>query len=394
MRGLIRFFSGLIVILAIIWGGLWWYAEGRLQSGFTAWGDLYASKGWKIAYDGMHKGTSPLAATLQIDNLILSPPPDVEGLTGTITLPSVTLRIDALDPLVLHTDLPPKILASISPNNADIAVTFGAAAASATLDPHAVFSKTGDPYRSGRFTASNVDVLASGSLLVLHVDAIDTHFAFNPDAGAAAPALNSSETVDGFALSPILTRLASIPFDGKISHLAFGLKLSGPVPDHLAGIADQFEAIPHDDFADQQKLLAPLVHQWAVQGGNGAVTVNAVVGPSTLAADAAVAFDANVQPAGTANLTADHIDEFTGALTAAYPALQAYVLQGEAMLSDYISSTDQGGQTLAMHAMYGAAGVMVNGKKISEMEKLDWTALENPPASQAPPQTPPQNNGQ
>jgi hypothetical protein len=49
MRAVIKFLLGLILVLAIAWVGLWWYAEGRLQNGFEAWADTQATAGWKIS---------------------------------------------------------------------------------------------------------------------------------------------------------------------------------------------------------------------------------------------------------------------------------------------------------------------------------------------------------
>jgi len=107
------------------------------------------------------------------------------------------------------------------------------------------------------------------------------------------------------------------------------------------------------------------------------------VGPSTLSADAAVQFDANVQPSGTADLTADHLDAFSAAVTAAYPQVQDNVNQIEAQLSPYLSTTDDGGQVLTIHLIYGSGAVSINGQKVSDMPPIDWDMLENPPAQAA-----------
>jgi hypothetical protein len=97
-----------------------------------------------------------------------------------------------------------------------------------------------------------------------------------------------------------------------------------------------------------------------------------------------VKFDANVQPSGTADLTADHLDEFTGAITNAYPQVQDTISQAEAQLSPYLSTTGTGGQTLGMNVTYGPPGVTINGQKVADMPPVNWDALENPPPAPAP----------
>jgi hypothetical protein len=388
MRGVLKFLLSLIVGIAIIWIGLWWYAQSRLQSGFAAWANQQATAGWKVSYDSLKRGTSPAQATVDITNLSLTPPAGPKGETGTISLPTVALRIDALNPLVFHTDLPDKISIAIGPN-IDIAVNTGSIALSENLDPSTLFDRSAYPFRGGDFAASNVDILASqGSLLVLHIDNITSHADINLKASATGTAMATTMSIDGIALSPLLTRIASIPFGGKIAHLGLSDNFSGPVPGNLSGLADQLRAVPHDAVAEQ-KIIVPVVHQWAGQGGHGNVSVNLVVGPTTAEADAAVKFDANLQPNGTANLTADHLDQSTAAITDAYPQFADKVALFEAQLTPYLTTTDQGGQTLGLHVSYGPGAVNINGQKVSDMAPLNWNTLENPPPAPPPPATAP-----
>ena len=123
-----------------------------------------------------------------------------------------------------------------------------------------------------------------------------------------------------------------------------------------------------------------IVHR---QGGKADGRLNLAVGPSTLNAGGDVSFDANAQPQGKADLTADHLDAFSAAITNAYPDAQNAVNEAQARLSPYLSSTDTGGQTLTMHVVYGIGAVNINGQKVSDMPPLNWDILENPPA-QAP----------
>ena len=393
MRAVLKLSLSFIVIIAAIWLGLWWYAQGRIASGFQAWAETQAVNGLKVSYSSLQAGTSPLAAVVTINNLVLTLPPAPNGETGTITLPTLALRISAANPTVFHTDLPSKIAVTID-NNIDASINTGSITMSETLDPNALFSKTAYPFRSGDLAASDIDILASqGSLLVMHIDRMTGHSDLNLNADANGAAASGTTTFDGIALSPILTRLASIPFDGKITHLSIGVSLSGPVPPNLMDLVNQMRAAQADPAAEQ-KLLIPLVHQWAAAGGNGNMNLALTIGPAAAAADAAIKFDANLQPEGTANLTAIHLDTFTSGIINAYPQLQPSVSAAQALLSPYLTTSPADGQTLAMHATYGAGVVNLNGNKIADMPPIDWNALENPAAAAAPTGTSPTGTGQ
>jgi hypothetical protein len=381
MRGVIRFLLSLIVGIAIIWIGFWWYAEHRLQSGFAAWAEQQAADGWKISTAAVQRGTSPMNAELTINRLSMTAPPGPNGEVVTIALPSVALRIAAFDPLVFHTELPNQIAITVG-NTVGLVINTGSMALSENLDPDTLFNPHVYPFRGGDFAASNIQILAS-SLLVLQVDRITSHAEVNLQAGANAAAISSLTVLNGLVLSPLLTRIGSVPFDGRLTQLSLAATFSGPLPDNLSGLADRVDAAPHDPQA-QEELLIPVIHKWAEAGGNGRLALNIKVGPSAIAASGNLAFDANLQPTGTADLSADRLGAFTAALTNSYPALAADVAQAEAELSPYISNTPQGGQTLTLHVTYGAGSVSINGQKVAAMPPLDWSALENPPPPPAP----------
>ncbi len=203
-----------------------------------------------------------------------------------------------------------------------------------------------------------------------------------------------AETVNGIALSPLLTRLASIPFDGKIAELGLTMKISGPVPTDFAALTTQLNALPASDRAGRNKIVIQALHGWAAAGGNAAASLSLIIGPSTLNANGAVTFDAQAQPSGTADVTANHLDEISSAITNAYPQTQGAVNAIEAHLSPYLTSSDTGGQTLGMHVTYGKGAVSVNGQTVAPLPPLDWNALENPaPPLPAPAQAPGDGSG-
>ncbi|MDE8348479.1 MAG: DUF2125 domain-containing protein [Acidocella sp.] len=388
MRGILKFLLSLLVLLVFAWVGLWWYAQGRIASGFAAWAETQATNGLKISYSSLQTGTSPLQALVTIHNLVITLPPEADGHSGTVTLPTLGLRINAANPTVFYTDFPNKIAVAID-NDIDAVINTGSIVVSETLDPNALFNKTKFPFRSGDLAASNIDILASqGSLLVMHIDSLTDHSDLNLNADAGSPVLVGTTTINGMALSPILTRIGSIPFGGKITHLGIGFSLSGPVPPDLNDALNKLRAMQTDPVAEQ-KLLMPLVHEWAVGGGNGSINLAITIGPSAAAADAALKFDANLQPTGTANLTALQVDAFTSAITNAYPSTQDSMAAAQALLSPYLTTSPTDGQSLALHAIFGNGTVSLNGQKVADMPPVDWNALENPSTPPAVPTTGP-----
>jgi Uncharacterized protein conserved in bacteria (DUF2125) len=394
MRTIVRLVLAVVVVLVAAWLGLWWYAEGRMQAGMINWADQMAANGngdVKVSYDSLARGSSPLAATVTVTNLQLTVQAQPTDTPFSILLPSFTMRIDAASPLVQHFDLPPQV--NISGARGQGAITFGSVDVAEYIDPMSLFKKNVSPFRGADATASNINLLASsGSLLVLHADHYALHGTVDEAAGAGQPAFASTTSLDGLAISPLLTRIASIPFGGKIGHLALTANVFGPLPANWQDVLHRLDAEPMQP-ADR-KLLVQAAHDWAAHGGRASGSVSLAVGPSTLNADGALKFDAATQPAGTANVTADHLDAFSGAITSAYPQLQDEVNTIQARLSPYLSSTDTGGQTLALHVAYGGGTVNVNGKQASTLPPLDWATLENPPAPlPVPPQAPGDGSG-
>lgn len=378
MRTIIKTILTLAILVLIGWFGLWWYAQTRLQSGIESWVARVQSQGTvKITYDSITRGTSPLAASVTLNNVAATLQPTPSAAPIPVTLPSLGLRIDAANPLVMHIVLPGQI--NVSTPRADLAITFGSSSFAEKLDLHAALAHQPNPFTSSDAAASNINILASsGSLLILHIDSLAAHGTYNRSAGANGMALSASETLDGIALSPLLTRLASIPFGGKLTQLAASFNISGPVPADLPALIAQFNAIPDTDTKAQSKLALQSLHDWAAQGGNADASLTLVLGPTTLNAGGSVKFDANAQPSGAASLTADHLDALTAAITNAYPQTQDDINNIEAHLSPDLSSSATGGQTLTLQVTYGNGSATVNGQT-HPLPPINWNQLENPP---------------
>jgi hypothetical protein len=384
MRLLGKLLAILVVVFIVAWLGLWWYAQGRMESGVTGWiAQASNNPNVKFTYDSLARGTSPLAATVTVTNLRATIQVPNDDTPAVITLPSFTLRIAAANPTIVHVDYPGQI--NITASKGDASITFGSIGVQEHIDPAAFFNPAVPPFRSADAQASNINLLASsGSLQVLHIDSVTVHAAINHTAGPSQTAIALTENFQGLALSSLLTKIASVPFDGKINQFGITFNASGPLPPNWQTLATQINALPIDDQQDRAKIVLTALHGWAAAGGSGNFSLSLGLGPSTLNADAAVKFDANVQPSGTANLTANHLDAFSAAIVNAYPSTEDSVNQAQAQLSPYLSTTNDGGQVLNLHVTYGNGAVNLNGQQVSPMPPLDWNALENltppPPA--------------
>ena len=391
MRGVLKFLLTLVFGLALIWIGFWWYAQAQLQTGFTAWAERQASEGAQVSYDALHRGTSIMAAAITLDNFSMTLPRALEGKPIVLSMPSLTLRIDALNPLVFHIDLPDKIFLTLAGRFSTV-LDVGGSSMTEDLDPDVVFNRGAYPFRASDIRFDHLDILASGSLLLLHFDHLASHEILDVKAGPDRSALVARFTCEGVAVSPLFTRLASLPFQGSLARLDMALALSGPLPPDLSDLLEQANAMG-DNRQAQASLLEPAIRRWASQGGTGNVRFHMVLGPTTMDAAGSLRFDKAGQPYGTADLSADHLDQFTTALADSYPVLRNDIAEAEARLSPDLVNTPQGGQTLIQHIVYGQSGIFINGRKAGDMPPTVWSDAASTPTPGAPADAPPKTNG-
>lgn len=381
MRGFIKGLAGLVIMVVLVWLGAWLYAEMRLKQLVTAQISRVNAAGTaQISYDKLTTSHSPLVASVALTNPSWTSVPGAATPPISVSAAGIGAHIDLTNPLVLHVDMPASI--AVTTAKASGAITFATADVTEQLSPSIWLGHTDNPVTGGDARLAGINLLASnGSLRVAQIGTLTLHQAVNAKAGPGQTALALSEEMNDFSLSPILARLINLPFEGRITHLAISLKLSGPLD--WPSIAKQAAALPDSDA--RHKFMLETLHQWALAGGSGQGKLDMTLGASQLVANGGVAFDKAAQPSGTADLTASHLDQFTAALTASYPGLQDWVSQFQARFSPYLTTTQAGGQMLAMHTTYGKDGIMVNGEKTGDMPALDWNKLINPPPPPPPP---------
>jgi hypothetical protein len=378
MASVAKFLTLVIIIMAASWGGLWWYAEGRLQTGVTGWiANTAAANHAQITYDSVTRSSSPMVASVTLTNLRFATPPG-SPVPITVTLPSFSLEIDAANPLLLLVKLPPQI--NFTGARGDASVTFGGTQVQYQIDPQAIFSPAVSPLRNEVANAQNINILASGgSLQVLHIDSYQQQGSVHDGAAAGQSAATTTAALQGIALSPLLTKLGGLPFNGQIKQIGIAVNINGPIPGGWKGLVSSLNSVPASDPETRRKLVIHAMHDWAAQGGSAAGSFSFTVGPSTFNADANVGFDPNVQPVGTAYVTANHLDALSAGITAAYPQAQAAINAGEAHLSPYLSTDNANGQVLSLHVTYGSGTVSINGDKVGVLPAINWVTLETTP---------------
>jgi hypothetical protein len=353
-----------------------------MQAGVAAWiANTAAANHAQITYDSLTRSRSPMVASVTLTNLRFATGSD-SPVPITVTLPVFALEIDAADPLLLHVKLPPQI--NFTGARGDASVTFGGTQVDYQIDPQAIFSPAVSPLRDEEADAQNINFLASGgSLQVLHIDSFQQQGTVNDAAGAGQSAASATAALQGIALSPLLTKLGGLPFNGQIAQIGFTVNIDGPIAGGWKGLVSSLNALPAADRADRSKLVIHAMHDWAARGGTAAGSFSVTVGPSTLNADANVGFDPNVQPVGTAYVTANHLDALSAGVTAAYPQTQTAINAGEAHLSPYLSTDPANGQVLTLHVTYGGGTVSINGNKVGALPEVNWVTLETTPPAAA-----------
>lgn len=385
MRRILKGLIGLVIVLALLWLGLWFYAEMRLKQLVTAQIDQINTAGTvQISYDRLTSSRSPLVASVTLVNPRWSETPAPGAGPLSLHAASFGAHIDLLRPLTLHIDVPHSL--DISTPRASGALTFAVAQMTERLNPGVWLGHTDNPVRAGDARFAGINLLASnGSLQVASIDSLVLHQALDATASKGQTALAATLQMRGFALSPILARLINLPFDGKLAGLDLSVQLSGPLD--WQSLARQEAALP--DETARHKFIMQALHQWAMAGGIATGKAHLALGPSQLDAAGHTVFDANGQPSGTSSLKADHLDALSAALTKSYPFLQGWVAQAQARFSPYISSNAQDGQVLAVQTRFGKDGVFINGTRTGDMPPLDWDKLLNPPPPAPPPATAP-----
>jgi hypothetical protein len=378
-----RFYAYLlrmILLLALIWLAGWWYLQGQLVTGFRNIEAQYRAQGWVVTHGDISRGTSPLAARINVAGLTLTLPATAGG--AVVSMPEFALHIDAIDPQTMHIDLPPKIGVKLASGPA-FSLNFQTIDVTNRFTPAAFFGKTAHPVRSGTLSATGVSLVGQDEGFILFsIGKISSAFTSDPDATSAGTAFSSSQSYDDFALSPVLTQIIGLPFQGAVKHLATSMSLSGPIPAGFYQLGDQLHGLAAagggPDPNASERILAPVIQAWAVAGGHGALSLDAEIGPMTVHGQTNFSFDAAQQPQGTGHVTAAGFGAFLAAVADAYPAAGDIMTNVDTKLAPYMVKDPNGNQELLLNLALAKSVLSVNGSAVDTMPQINWQNLGQP----------------
>ncbi len=378
MRAL-RFILPLLLVLALIWIGIWWYAQSQLIVGFQHEEAKLREAGWTITHGPITRGSSPLAASATVANLQLTIP-GAPGTRPTIDLPSFNERIDATSPFTVAVNLPHHFTVHAA-NGTQIAIDADLIEDHLDLSgrdflPNAKRVLIGGNLRINNLRAS----VANSNFPIVTIGAIRTHMRLNPDADATETAVRINETFSNIAVSPMFVTLIHLPFNGEIEKYTIAMTISGP--DLKPILTGQISApmAPNSDpntaLAQQLTAIGALLRPWASQGGHGTLAVGLIIGPLNAKVDTAFKFDPALQPEGTGTVTATGLHAFFTDIAAAQPRLANGLAAATAATAPYMVKAANGQQKLSIALALKNRSLSLNGKPTTTLPVVNW-----PPAA-------------
>lgn len=371
MRGFARFIVLLIVGLALVYLGGWWYVQGRLAMVFHAQEQSLRQAGWTITHGATARGRSPAAATYRIADLKFAPPSQGIALP-TLTFPLVVLAVHPLTPFTIDFGLPLVWQATPAQGPA-LTLRFTGITAQERLDPNALFGHGGDPAGASHLAMTGMRVdSAHTNFTLVSLKSLIFDARRVAHAGARATALHDRLALTGLALSPLFVTLGHLPFDGKVASFDAAVDLSGPIPGLPPGGGPIMPAAAWQRFG-------PVIHQWAKAGGHGKFAFGLGLGPLDAHDTGRFSFDSATQPVGTARLNATGVGEFLGDLANSYPAMVGLVSKLTAGTAPYITKAPSGKQRLTVNFALARGALTANGKPAATVPPVVWPAAPAKP---------------
>jgi len=315
-----RLLTVLLAVLALAAAGsvlVWRWAELRLEDGVAQWRAGAQTDGWTVTSGPTQRGGWPLAAELVL--------PDLAVTVGAPEVPAgaawraarLALRVDLLRPGTL--------LARVTGAQA---VKLGAGPeVGFTADRFAVTLPLAADRPPGQAALDASQVRVGPPIDGLTFGLLQGQAAWQPSAGAGVPAITLRLSAEAIALPPPPAPQAALG-----SHIASATVegvLTGPLP----------------------APAGPYAMAAAWRAGGGALSLERIAvgwGPLGVTGRAALAFDAAMQPAGTADLRLVGVDDALAALVAGHTLPAATAQAARAVLG-----------LLTLGAGPGEAGVAV-----------------------------------
>jgi hypothetical protein len=376
MRAL-RFIIPLLLVLVLIWIGVWWYAQSQLVGSFQREEAKLREAGWTITHGPITRGSSPLAASATVSNLQLTLP-GAPGVRLIIDVPSLNERIDATAPFTVAVNLSHHLTIH-SPTGTQIAIDadlieYHFHLSDSDFLPNAKHVLLGGNARINNLRAS----VANSNFPIITIGAIRARTRLNPDADATETAVHLNESFSNIAVSPMFVTLIHLPFNGEIEKYTIAMTISGPDLKSIltrsnagpvAANPDPSAAIDH-----QLTTIGALLRPWASHHGHGTLAVGLIIGPLHTKLNTAFRFDQALQPEGTGTVTATGLTRFMAAIAASQPRFANGLAAATAATAPYMVKGADGHQKLNIALALKNRSLSLNGKPITTFPVINWPA--------------------
>ena len=189
MRSIARWVAGVVLVLAVAWGGTWWYVQHRLRDMLVSYaaGHTAADGSSTLTYDNITTGYNPFAASATLHDLHLNLQMPGSAAPVIVSEAQLSLSLSAFSPNDLKIGLPHRL--DITFPEGTINVTFGDIDAHAGVNPLALFNRNAYPLTSQTVRMQDVVILADSSLQLLTIGHLTMHEAWRNAAGPDQTAL-------------------------------------------------------------------------------------------------------------------------------------------------------------------------------------------------------------
>lgn len=373
----------LILILGLIWIGLWWYAQSQLVISIHRAETKLRETGWTINHGPIISGHSPLAARVTVPNLVIMPP-GAPGTRAIINFPQVSSQIRVTAPFTVALDLPRHFTVSV-PGGSQIAIKADAFAIHYHFSPNAILQHKSDAVRGASTRIRDLQASVGGSNFpIFTIGAINSRATNHPHAESRDTALRFNETIKNIAVSPIFVTLAGLPFSGQIKQLTIKFTASGPDFPNLFDPATLPPATtnganPLTQSAAEIDAFAAHLRPWASHGGHGHLDLVLRVGPLDAKLNTGFTFDSSLQPQGHGLLNATGLTAFFTAISTAQPRFTGVIAAATTATAPFMTTASNGHHMLHIALTLRHRNLALNGKPAITLPLINW-----PRASVAP----------
>jgi hypothetical protein len=338
-----RWLLSLLLLLAVLHGGLWLFATSRLLSTFTGWQQQMQAAGFTVQAGAPRRGGWPLVAALTLPRLTIATP---SGLRWQAPEVRLLLRPQAPTELVVEVPGAQAFHFDGVPTLHLTAQRFILTAPLATRFPTAPFT----------LEAEGLQLGPDGGALA--VGALQASFRADPKAERAQAALSLQLAARAIILPAGLPGTAVL--GREIARLRLRAALSGPLP--------------------ATGTPAGCARAWRDGGGSLAISRLALAwGPVTADAEGSFGLDSALQPSGAATVRIGGLDALLQAAVAAGQMTEPAARAARALLTLLAPPSPAGGTTeLAVPLQLRDRTLAAGPFTLLRVPRFRWSGEEEP----------------